>query len=359
MRYTRSEYEDSLVVADDVGEAEEEMAASALDHPRLHQWIQRMREEYITSGFFERWYGMDGRRSRVAQRKSKGEYLFAEERSAFLLWLRLGTDDAADNLWHETESMLRQLNMDFPGYLTRIMFPLFSRWDVAVIFELVGRDPWDVGFPDLFPFLAPPPWFELLNYAIFNRAFCHLPVYRLDFTNDLKLSGITFLSPDLSEGARIWIIKRVAEGYERLTAGQKRAGEQLEWSVLNNLATPMGIRQIAREFGIAHSTVNSAIKTVGHRLLDDEGMAQYISAAPTVGGLSWLEVVQIAERAYSPRDIPVANNYPEESIRIANIIMLLKNMVDVKHDIESTQNFSKLGICPISGNPLAIFVHQK
>lgn len=358
MRYARGEYEDCLV-ADDVTEAEEEMADSALDHPRLHEWIRRIREEYITSGFFERWYGMDGRWSRVAQRKSKGDHLFTEERSAFLLWLHLGTDDAADNLWHETESMLKQLNMDFPGYLTRIMFPLFSRWDVAVVLEVVGRDPWDVEFPDLFPFLAPPPWFELLNYAIFNRPFCRLPVYRLDFTNDLELSGITFLSPDLSERARIWITKRVADGYERLTAGRKRAGEHLEWWVLNNLATPMGIRQIAREFGRAHSTVNSAIKTVGRRLLDDEGMMQYISAAPTVGGLSWSEVVQIAERAYSPRDVPVANNYPEESIRITNIIMLLKNLVDVKHDIESTQNYSKLGVRPIPGDILRLFVHRK
>lgn len=349
MRYVKSEPA-VWFSWDDIMEAEEELAQSALIDPRLAEWVRKIRQEFIMRGFFEEWYAMDGRWGRVTERKSKGGYLFKQERSAFLLWLRLGTDDAANKLWHETENMLKVLNMDFSEHLTRMMFPLFSRRDVAVIFEVVGLQSGETKFSDFFPFLGPPPWFQLLNLAIFNRFFDRLPVYRLDFTHDLKLSDITFLSPSLPEGARIWLTQRVAAGYEKLVTEHKRAGEHLSWWLLRQLHTPMGTREIARKFGRAPSTVYSAIKSVDNSLLDEESCLRYLSAAPALG-LSLLEAVQIAS--------PLSNDSEAEPISAVELILLLKNVVDVGCDIADTENYSKLGICPISGNPLAIFVHQK
>jgi hypothetical protein len=345
------------MVAEDVFEDEEIIAWSALDNPRFLEWVNKIRQEFIVKGFFEKWYAMDGRWGRVEERKSKGDYLFEEERSAFLLWLRLGTDDCGLKLWQETHNMLKMLNMDFSDYLTRMMFPLFSVRDPAVIFELVGLKSKEVGFRVIFPFLAPPPWFELLNYAIFYRPLNRLPVYRLDFTDNLEFNGIIFLCPDLTKESRIWLVKHVIEAYERLITGEGKGKEHLEWWLLNNLSTPMGIREIGRKYDRTASTVDSAVKSAGKKLLYEDGLTNYMSKVRAPFGVSWLEATQIAKKAFAPVRTE-GDDYLKEFLNLDEIMLLVKNFVDVAQDITRTQNYSKLGICPIPGNVFELFVHQ-
>ena len=357
-----TKYESLLMpeVTDDIGDAEEDLAASVLEDFRFKEWVSAMRETYIVKGFFTDWYGIDGRLSRVKERKSKGNFLFKEERSAFLLWLRIGTDAGANNLWHETMDILKTLNMDFSEYSTRMMFPLFSRRYVADIFEAVGRSSHEAEalFREVFPFLAPPPWFELLNYAIFDRFLFRLPIYRIDFTDDLKLGNITFLQPDLSEIARSWLIKEVSVAYEKLIAGQERSGNRLEWWFQNNLKTPVGIRDIARKYGKPASTVSAAVKAVNDNLSDENKLEEYMRTVPTVGGLSWTEAFEIANKTYFTQGAKEQSNHGEE-LSPGQEILFLMNIAQVGDDMISTKNYSKLGVRPIPHDILRLFVHQK
>ncbi|MBL7209938.1 MAG: hypothetical protein ISS52_07560 [Dehalococcoidia bacterium] len=345
-----------VAIADDIMEAEEEMAQYALDSVELGQWVAAIRQKFIVDGFFEQWYGADGRHGRVRQRKEKTNYLFRDERAAFLFWLRFDVNGHSEALWHETGKILRLFDMDFSEYLSKLVFPFYSERQPELVFELVGRS--RVGFPGVFPFLAPPPWFELLNYAVFNMPLLRLPVYKVDFTKDYEVTGVSFLSPTIGEETRGWILQQVGTAYQKLATQRKEYGQPLEWYLLHRLSHEWGIRPIAREYGRPHSTVESAIYRVAARILDEDKGMDYFFAAPTIG-LSELDLLEILERADFSAVCSKPSGLGHDPPSFVLDVLLCKNMLDVIQDLDNTDGFSRLGICPMPGGFLRHFVHRK